>query len=98
MLARCTASRRSLSPGYFALSGVWTDHEQGPPRVRRRLESTTNDQDVYLVMGGTGTVTSTRGDGMAPNTINVVASPALHDIALHVDDRGHNGDDVLARR
>ncbi len=72
---------RSLSPGYFALSGVWTDHEQEATSGRdARLEINYEAKDVYLVMGGTGTVTIARGAGLAPKTINVGGVPRLYTI------------------
>jgi hypothetical protein len=35
-------------------------------------------QDVYLVMGGTGTVTVSAGNGTAPKTIQVSGVPRLY--------------------
>jgi hypothetical protein len=39
-------------------------------------------QNVYLVMGGTGTVTVSPGDGTAPTTIHVNGVPRLYTL-LH---------------
>jgi hypothetical protein len=70
---------KSLSLGYFALSGVWTDHEQGATAGKdARLEINYEARDVYLVMGGSGTVSIANGDGLAPRTINVSGVPRLY--------------------
>ena len=56
----------------FALSGGWNVHAEEATSVRdSKLEINYVAQHVYLVMGGTGTVTVSPGDGTAPTTIHV---------------------------
>jgi hypothetical protein len=70
---------KSLSLGYFAFSGVWTDHEQEATADRgSKLEISYEARDVYLVMGGSGTVTVSDGSGMAAQTIRVGGIPRLY--------------------
>ena len=70
---------KSLSLGYFALSGVWNDHEQEATAGKdAKLEINYEARDVYLVIGGAGTVTIANGSGMAPKTINVNGVPRLY--------------------
>ena len=58
---------KSLAADYFALSGVWNDHaEEATAGANAKLELSYEDQDIYLVMGGTGTVTVSTGEGTAP--------------------------------
>jgi cytochrome c biogenesis protein CcdA/thiol-disulfide isomerase/thioredoxin len=70
---------KSLATDYFALSGVWNDHAQeATAGSNAKLELSYEDQDIYLVMGGTGTVTVSTGDGTAPKTIHVTGVPRLY--------------------
>jgi cytochrome c biogenesis protein CcdA/thiol-disulfide isomerase/thioredoxin len=70
---------KSLAADYFALSGVWNDHAQEATAVSSaKLELSYEDQDIYLVMGGSGTVTVSTGDGTAPKTIQVTGVPRLY--------------------
>jgi cytochrome c biogenesis protein CcdA/thiol-disulfide isomerase/thioredoxin len=70
---------KSLSLGYFALSGVWNDHEQEATAGKNaELEINYEARDVYLVIGGTGTVQVADGNGVAPTTINVSGVPRLY--------------------
>jgi cytochrome c biogenesis protein CcdA/thiol-disulfide isomerase/thioredoxin len=70
---------KSLSLGYFAFSGLWTDHEQEATAGKEsQLEISYEARDVYLVMGGSGTVTISDGNGMAPQTIDVGGIPRLY--------------------
>ncbi len=69
----------SLSTGYFALSGVWDDHLQEATAGRRAsLELSYEAKDVYLVMGGSGDVTVSAGNGTPPTTIHVSGVPRLY--------------------
>jgi thiol-disulfide isomerase/thioredoxin len=68
-----------LSPDYFSFSGLWTDHaEEATADKQAKLELSFQDQDVYLVMGGAGTVTVSDGNGLAPTTIHVQGVPKLY--------------------
>lgn len=68
-----------LSPTTFALSGMWDEHAEEATSVKdSRLEINYNAQYVYLVMGGTGTVTISAGDGTASTTIHVSGVPRLY--------------------
>jgi cytochrome c biogenesis protein CcdA/thiol-disulfide isomerase/thioredoxin len=70
---------KSLASDYFAFSGVWTDHSQEATAGRRaKLELSYEAQDVYLVMGGSGTVTISDGIGTAAETIHVEGVPRLY--------------------
>jgi hypothetical protein len=70
---------KSLASDYFAFSGVWTDHSQEATAGRRaKLELRYEAQDVYLVMGGSGTVTISDGIGTAAETIHVEGVPRLY--------------------
>jgi hypothetical protein len=72
-----------LSSTTFALSGVWDEHSEEATSVKHsKLEINYLAQDVYLVMGGTGTVTVSAGDGTAPTTIHVSGVPRLYTL-LH---------------
>jgi cytochrome c biogenesis protein CcdA/thiol-disulfide isomerase/thioredoxin len=69
----------SLDADSFAFSGVWTDHADEATAYRRaQLELSFQDNDVYLVMGGTGTVRISDGSGVAPRTIHVAGVPRLY--------------------
>jgi cytochrome c biogenesis protein CcdA/thiol-disulfide isomerase/thioredoxin len=68
-----------LSPSTFGLSGVWDEHAEEATSVKdSKLEINYVAQYVYLVMGGTGTVTVSAGDGTAPTTIHVNGVPRLY--------------------
>ncbi|HEY5267035.1 MAG TPA: cytochrome c biogenesis protein DipZ [Acidimicrobiales bacterium] len=68
-----------LTPGYFALSGVWTDHQQDATAGKSAsLELSYQAKNIYLVMGGTGTVKVSAGNGTAPVTIKVSGVPRLY--------------------
>jgi hypothetical protein len=68
-----------LDADSFAFSGVWTDHADEATAYRRaQLELSFQDNDVYLVMGGTGTVRISDGSGVAPRTIHVAGVPRLY--------------------
>jgi cytochrome c biogenesis protein CcdA/thiol-disulfide isomerase/thioredoxin len=70
---------KTLGPGYFALRGIWTDHSQEATAGKdAALELSYEAHDIYLVMGGTGTVTVSDGDGTAPTTIEVSGVPRLY--------------------
>ena len=72
-----------LSPTTFALSGVWDEHAEEATSVKHsKLEINYVAQNVYLVMGGTGTVTVSAGNGTAPTTIRVSGVPRLYTL-LH---------------
>jgi cytochrome c biogenesis protein CcdA/thiol-disulfide isomerase/thioredoxin len=68
----------SLPLGSMGLSGTWTDHAQeataGPGA---ELELSFLAKDVYLVLGGTGTL-SVSVDGQAVQTIHVAGVPRLY--------------------
>jgi cytochrome c biogenesis protein CcdA/thiol-disulfide isomerase/thioredoxin len=73
----------ALPSDYFSFSGVWDQHEQeATAGDRAELELSYVDQDVYLVMGGSGTVTVSTGDGTAPTAIKVDGIPRLYTL-LH---------------
>jgi len=68
-----------LSSTTWALSGVWNEHAEEATSVQdSKLEINYVAQDVYLVMGGTGTVTVSLGNGTAPTTIQVNGVPRLY--------------------
>jgi cytochrome c biogenesis protein CcdA/thiol-disulfide isomerase/thioredoxin len=74
---------RSLPTDYFSFSGVWDQREeQATAGENAALELSYLDQDVYLVMGGSGTVTVDLGDGTPPTTIDVRGIPKLYTL-LH---------------
>jgi len=67
----------SLPLGALGLSGVWIDHEQEATAVRgAELELSFLAQDVYLVLGGTGTVQVSVGH--QSQTIHVSGVPRLY--------------------
>jgi cytochrome c biogenesis protein CcdA/thiol-disulfide isomerase/thioredoxin len=73
----------SLTPGYFAFSGVWTDHlQEATAGKNASLELNYQASDVYLVMGGSGTVSVSAGSGTASVTIAVNGVPRLYTL-LH---------------
>ena len=68
----------SLSTMSFALSGEWTQRAQYVSAgARARLELSYQANDVYLVIGGSGTVRVTDGAG-SPHTIVVSGVPRLY--------------------
>jgi len=70
---------KDLSSTTWALSGVWNDHAEEATSVKdSKLEINYVAQDVYLVMGGTGTVTVSLGNGTVPTTIRVNGVPRLY--------------------
>ena len=68
----------SVAPGFYALGGAWTATAQsihaGPNAA---LELNFHAKDVYLVLGGTGTVTQAL-DGVPLPTIHVRGFPTLY--------------------
>ncbi|MFY9782583.1 MAG: cytochrome c biogenesis protein DipZ [Acidimicrobiales bacterium] len=70
---------KSLSLGLFAFSGVWDDHLQEATSGKQAgLEISYEARDVYLVMGGSGTVSIADGNGMASRTLRVGGVPRLY--------------------
>ncbi len=70
-----------LAPDYFSFSGLWTDHaEEATAGTQAKLELSFQDEDVYLVMGGSGTVSVADGNGLAPTTIHVAGVPKLYTV------------------
>jgi cytochrome c biogenesis protein CcdA/thiol-disulfide isomerase/thioredoxin len=68
-----------LTSTTWALSGIWDEHsEEATSGKDAKLEINYVAQDVYLVMGGTGTVTVNAGNGTAPMTIHVNGVPRLY--------------------
>jgi cytochrome c biogenesis protein CcdA/thiol-disulfide isomerase/thioredoxin len=68
-----------LSSTTWALSGLWDEHsEEATSGQNAQLEINYEAQDVYLVMGGSGFVTVTAGNGTAPKTIHVSGVPRLY--------------------
>jgi cytochrome c biogenesis protein CcdA/thiol-disulfide isomerase/thioredoxin len=68
----------SVPPGSFAFNGVWADHKQeatAGAKAEITLNFTAND--VYLVMGGTGTVDVTL-NGRHLTSIEVAGVPRLY--------------------
>jgi cytochrome c biogenesis protein CcdA/thiol-disulfide isomerase/thioredoxin len=77
-----TASRyefpSSLPLGGYALSGTWTIGAEGSTAgPGARLELSFEAKDVYLVLGGSGTVTVTV-DGGRPTTLRLSSVPGLY--------------------
>jgi len=69
----------SQNVGYFAFSGVWDDHEQeATAGAKAELELGYQAKDIYLVMGGSGTVSVSAGNGTAPTTLHVSGVPRLY--------------------
>jgi len=70
---------RYLSATTWALSGVWNEHAEEATSVKdSKLEINFLARDVYLVLGGTGSVRVSLGDGTAPTTIHVNGVPRLY--------------------
>ena len=67
----------------WALSGRWNLHSEEATSVKdSKLEINYIAQNVYLVIGGTGTVTVSAGNGTAPTTIQISGVPRLYTL-LH---------------
>jgi cytochrome c biogenesis protein CcdA/thiol-disulfide isomerase/thioredoxin len=72
-----------LAEDDFAFSGTWIDHkEEATAGQRAKLELSYTANDVYLVMGGSGTVQVSEGNGTPPVTIHVEGIPRLYTL-LH---------------
>jgi cytochrome c biogenesis protein CcdA/thiol-disulfide isomerase/thioredoxin len=73
----------SLPTASFAVSGVWTVHAEEATAGRgAALELNFQARDIYLVMGGAGTVKVSVGNGTAPTRIEVHGVPKLYTL-LH---------------
>ena len=69
---------KSLQPDTFALSGTWTDgSENAVAGANAGLELSYQADDVYLVLGGTGSVTVSV-NGVRTKTIQVTGVPKLY--------------------
>jgi cytochrome c biogenesis protein CcdA/thiol-disulfide isomerase/thioredoxin len=76
---------KDLSSTTWALSGVWNEHAEEATSIKNsQLEINYLAQDVYLVMGGSGTVSVSAGNGTAPMTIHVSGVPRLYTL-FHAD-------------
>jgi cytochrome c biogenesis protein CcdA/thiol-disulfide isomerase/thioredoxin len=65
----------------FALKGTWTIAPQfARAGANAGLELSYQASDVYLVMGGSGTVTVNEGNGTPPRVINVSGIPRLYQL------------------
>jgi len=68
----------SLAPGTLAFDGIWTvGPESATAGDLARLELSFHAKDIYLVLGGTGTLQVSVG-GAAPQTIVVQGIPRLY--------------------
>jgi cytochrome c biogenesis protein CcdA/thiol-disulfide isomerase/thioredoxin len=68
----------SLPPGGMGLSGTWTEHaEEATSGAGARLELSFLAQDVYLVLGGSGTI-NVSVDGHHTQTVDVSGIPRLY--------------------
>ncbi len=68
-----------LSSTTWAFSGEWNEHAEEATSIKdSKLEINYVAQDVYLVMGGTGTVSVSAGNGTAPTTVHVRGVPRLY--------------------
>jgi cytochrome c biogenesis protein CcdA/thiol-disulfide isomerase/thioredoxin len=68
----------SLPPGGFGLSGTWTEHaEHATAGADAQLELGFQAHDVYLVLGGTGTL-DVAINGVHTRTIDVSGIPKLY--------------------
>ncbi|MGP8160278.1 MAG: cytochrome c biogenesis protein DipZ [Candidatus Dormibacteria bacterium] len=68
----------SIAAGEYALSGTWTiGSEESTADADARLELDFQAKNVYLVLGGSGTLTLTL-NGKALKTIDVTGIPALY--------------------
>jgi cytochrome c biogenesis protein CcdA/thiol-disulfide isomerase/thioredoxin len=69
----------TLSPTSWALSGIWNIHGEEATSVQNsKLEINYVARYVYLVMGGTGTVSVSAGNGTPPTIIHVSGVPRLY--------------------
>lgn len=69
----------SVSRDTFALAGTWdVESESATAGTGAELRLDYEADDVYLVLGGTGTVAST---GRAPTPITVTGAPTLYTLA-----------------
>jgi hypothetical protein len=69
----------TLSPTTWALSGIWNIHGEEATSVQNsKLEINYVARYVYLVMGGTGTVSVSAGNGTPPTIIHVSGVPRLY--------------------
>jgi cytochrome c biogenesis protein CcdA/thiol-disulfide isomerase/thioredoxin len=69
----------TLASTTWALSGLWNVHAEEATSIQNaKLEINYGAQYVYLVLGGTGTVTVSPGNGTAPTTIHVRGVPRLY--------------------
>jgi thiol-disulfide isomerase/thioredoxin len=68
----------TLPPGYMGLSGTWTIHAQeGTAGGAAQLELSFLAKDIYVVMGGSGTV-DVNINGHATQTVTVSGIPRLY--------------------
>jgi len=68
----------SIQVGEYGLSGAWTiGSEESTAGANARLELDFEAKDVYLVLGGTGTLSLTL-NGRATGTIDVTGIPRLY--------------------
>lgn len=82
---------RVLESGTFAFAGEWTEHaEEATAGAGAKIELSYEDHDVYLVMGGSGTVTVSR-DGVVLSSLKVGGVPRLYAL-LHAN---HESSGVL---
>ncbi|HWD95691.1 MAG TPA: cytochrome c biogenesis protein CcdA [Acidimicrobiales bacterium] len=73
----------SLGLDYFAFAGIWNVHaKEATAGSDAAIELSYQDQDVYLVMGGTGTVEVSAGNGTPPSEIHIDGIPKLYTL-LH---------------
>jgi cytochrome c biogenesis protein CcdA/thiol-disulfide isomerase/thioredoxin len=71
----------ALQPDTFALSGTWNDGDEAlTAGAGAQLELSYQAKEVYLVIGGTGTVT-VRVDGKVTKTESVAGVPKLYTLA-----------------
>jgi cytochrome c biogenesis protein CcdA/thiol-disulfide isomerase/thioredoxin len=78
-----------LEPDTFGLSGTWTDtSESANAGANAKLELSYQADDVYLVLGGTGTIT-VQINGVTTSTVQVSGTPRLYTLV-------HNGGDQRA--
>jgi thiol-disulfide isomerase/thioredoxin len=73
----------NLASTTWALSGMWNEHAEEATAIQdSKLEINYVAQNVYLVLGGTGTVKVSPGNGTASTTIQVKGVPRLYTL-LH---------------
>jgi cytochrome c biogenesis protein CcdA/thiol-disulfide isomerase/thioredoxin len=74
-----------LQPDTFALSGTWTDgSEAATAGINAKLELSYQADDVYLVLGGTGTVT-VQVNGVTSTVVHVDGAPKLYTLVHHAN-------------